>query len=165
MKKIIATLTVFILCDLASAGMPNGPYLAWIASGSKGAEATATISRYFTAREKKEDFCGDVARGPILVVRTLPPGLDEDLVERGIWRGDKEALSKIRTIMSEYRLSPESESLDGVIAFRTIDKEWGEMASLGVGSSKIRKRKISAAEPPSSLVDSFCALMPPILRR
>jgi hypothetical protein len=153
-----------LLSNIAAAGQPDGPYLAWVPEGPNSSEATGLLSEYLNNQVQKGYFCGNIARGPILVIRALPKGLDSKMVERGVWRGDKAAMSDIQRMLNAYRLTPENESLDGVVAFRSMGGGWSEVASLGVGGPRIRRSKVLTAQLSTGLVGSFCAVIPPILR-
>ncbi|MEK8032547.1 hypothetical protein AACH06_17125 [Ideonella sp. DXS29W] len=166
MKSFLWTFVGLAFCAPIVAGMPNGPYLAWMATGPNGNIATSAISAYFLKPKGKDEFCGEISRSPVLVIKALPKGLDASLVENGVWNGDRQAASNIQTLLKDYKLEPgPGENLDGVIAFRTIDSEWSELASLGVGSLKIRRQRIRNSRISEDLVAGFCTIIPPILRK
>ncbi len=142
---------------LSQAGVPDGPFLVFVDVGRSPGLAAKAVKSYMDS-ERGGDFCGRIARSPLIFMRKRPEGLDDRLLRSAMIAKDAGAIRRVQKILIDFRYEDDvRQGLDGVVAF--ADDGAPKMLGLGIkgGVSAVRMKSGSVSD---EVVSAFCSAIP-----
>lgn len=150
-----------IYCDLVYSGQPNGPFVVLFDFGQTPGASIKIIKDYMDS-DRDGNFCDQIARSPIILLKKRPDGLNDKLVRAALIAKDVTAIKRVQKILIDFRYGNDiTQGLDGVMAFTNDGSP--RMLALGIKGG-VSAVPLKFEKNSTAVIHAFCAAVPNIYR-
>lgn len=163
--QVIIFLIIFLsIHDSSNAGLPSGPYIAWVNLHEDTKPHITKSIREFLKTQQDQAICDGLLSGWVVYTKRRPEGISNELVSKAFDQQDAIARQALVKALKAFRDKPDIDNgLDGVVAYSEANSP--HIISLDTHGKIIRSKPLRNANDAEELVNAFCSTRPEVYRK